>query len=76
MCMCTRTLTCGRLSLQMLTLLTFVEMCVYSSVTHVLIRDTCPHAQIGKDSSACPSPKTLSDSSSRAALSQPESIHL
>lgn len=40
-----------------------------------LIRDTHPRAQIGKDSSTCP-PKTLSDSSSRAALSQPESVHL
>lgn len=40
-----------------------------------LIRDTHPRAQNGKDSSTCP-PQTLSDSSSRAALSQPESVHL
>lgn len=38
MCMCTCTLTCGRLSLQILTLLTFVEMCVRSSVTRILVR--------------------------------------
>lgn len=42
----------------------------------VLIRDTHPRAQIGKDSSTCSPLQTLSDSSSRAALSQPESVHL
>lgn len=70
MCMCTCTLTCGRLSLQMLTLLTFVEMCVRSSVTRILVR------RLERILLHAPPPQTLSDSSSRAALSQPESVHL
>lgn len=46
------------------------NVCVLSSGTH-------PRAQIGKGSSAFSTrPPTLTDSSSRAAVSQQESIHL